>query len=289
MTNMWPYLRQRQQEVSTRKTMYSKSFLSKTVKEWYTLSEHLWTSPDHEKQVIIALRWFILTRFYFLISITGTSDPEIRSKHVIVDCKEVVKGEIWAIFVCSVSGKEQYYVLEATCEVIGSQILNEVANRSPQAALRADWSSYISEQTNSSRESDSRTGSLIEHLRWPNREEYDKGISQHWLKRMQNQGAEGAIRVEISRRYIMACIVANSISGQWMSSMEMAQEFKGLASTGVGKQNKKDQVHLFLPEHHHVESVHLTTWQGQPLHGALAVVQTPGREYYILRSNGMQV
>ena len=41
--------------------------------------------------------------------------------------------------------------------------------------------------------------------------------------------------------------------------------------------------------HHHVESLHFTTADGSPLHPALAVVQTPGREYYILKDNGMQV
>ena len=41
--------------------------------------------------------------------------------------------------------------------------------------------------------------------------------------------------------------------------------------------------------HHHVESVHFTTSGGKALHPALAVVQTPGREYYILKDNGMQV
>ena len=41
--------------------------------------------------------------------------------------------------------------------------------------------------------------------------------------------------------------------------------------------------------HHHVESVHFTTSGGKALHHALAVVQTPGREYYILKDNGMQV
>lgn len=41
--------------------------------------------------------------------------------------------------------------------------------------------------------------------------------------------------------------------------------------------------------HHHVESVHFTTSAGKALHPALAVVQTPGREYYILKDNGMQV
>ncbi len=41
--------------------------------------------------------------------------------------------------------------------------------------------------------------------------------------------------------------------------------------------------------HHHVESVYVKTSRGEPLHPALAVVQTPGREYFVLRDNGMQV
>jgi len=41
--------------------------------------------------------------------------------------------------------------------------------------------------------------------------------------------------------------------------------------------------------HHYVESVHLMSAKRRPLHSALAVVQTPGREYFILRDNGMQV
>ena len=41
--------------------------------------------------------------------------------------------------------------------------------------------------------------------------------------------------------------------------------------------------------HHHVESVHLSATGGSLLDPALAVVQTPAREYYILRDNGMEV
>ena len=44
-----------------------------------------------------------------------------------------------------------------------------------------------------------------------------------------------------------------------------------------------------LRSHHHVESVHFTTPKNVLLHPALAVVQTPAREYIILRDNGMQV
>ena len=35
--------------------------------------------------------------------------------------------------------------------------------------------------------------------------------------------------------------------------------------------------------------MHFTAAGGKPLHSALAVVQTPGREYFILKDNGMQV
>lgn len=41
--------------------------------------------------------------------------------------------------------------------------------------------------------------------------------------------------------------------------------------------------------HHHVESVHFTTASKRPMHPALAVIQTPSREYYILKDNGMQI
>ncbi len=38
-----------------------------------------------------------------------------------------------------------------------------------------------------------------------------------------------------------------------------------------------------------MESVHFKTACGESLHKDLAVVQTPNREYYILRNNGMEV
>jgi hypothetical protein len=47
--------------------------------------------------------------------------------------------------------------------------------------------------------------------------------------------------------------------------------------------------HQRRARHHHVESVHFTSAHKSSLHPALAVVQTPGREYYVLRDNGMQV
>lgn len=46
---------------------------------------------------------------------------------------------------------------------------------------------------------------------------------------------------------------------------------------------------LILTSHHHVESVHFVTAAKQPLHPALAIVQTPDREYLVLKDNGMEV
>ncbi|KAI0366611.1 hypothetical protein BV20DRAFT_951866, partial [Pilatotrama ljubarskyi] len=83
-----------------------------------------------------------------------------------------------------------------------------------------------------------------------------------------------------------------SISGEWLSANEMAQDFAGLPSGGAGpalSKLRKPSLNLYLPEHHHVESVHFTSATGKDLHPALAVVQTPHREYCILRDNGMQV
>ena len=95
-----------------------------------------------------------------------------------------------------------------------------------------------------------------------------------------------------------------------MSAPQMAQEFAGLAERQtLLVPPKVSNVNLFLParvflplrccsrteieknlsRHHHVESVHLTATGGRPLHPALAVVQTPAREYYILRDNGFEV
>ncbi|OAX31507.1 hypothetical protein K503DRAFT_656301, partial [Rhizopogon vinicolor AM-OR11-026] len=77
-----------------------------------------------------------------------------------------------------------------------------------------------------------------------------------------------------------------SISGQWMSSHGMAQEFAGLP---YGIKSIISKVNLYLPAHHHVESVHFTTPKGVPFHPAPAVVQIPAREYIVLKDNGMQV
>ena len=92
-----------------------------------------------------------------------------------------------------------------------------------------------------------------------------------------------------------------------MSATHMAQDFAGTAAVTSSAASRRDKpkVNLFLPQyvvlsllciyplipqsHHFVESVHFMTSIKKQLHNALAIVQTPNREYYILRDNGMEV
>lgn len=59
MTNMWPYLRQREQEATARKQTFRDSFLGRALKA-KGISEHLWTSPDNPKQAVVAVRFAYL-------------------------------------------------------------------------------------------------------------------------------------------------------------------------------------------------------------------------------------
>ncbi|KAF8195419.1 hypothetical protein BJ912DRAFT_140731 [Pholiota molesta] len=207
-------------------------------------------------------------------------------------CPERSRGhshEIWTITVQSSSSINTFYVLETTCEVIGEQ---EAAGTFPSShSLRTDWSSYIAARRNSISPPVASNDSLglLEHLQWSNHEEYSRGISKVWLSRIEREGDAGSEKLEVARRYILACVVSNSVSGPRLTSNQMQQEFNGLPKTRDTIVTKSDRINIFLPAHHHVESVHFTLSNGKILHPGLATVQTPGREYYILKDNGMQV
>ncbi|KAG2155813.1 uncharacterized protein EDB93DRAFT_1080161 [Suillus bovinus] len=291
-TNMWPYLRQRQNEVTFWRHAFQNSWVGRYNSSLGIdpLSARLWASADDEKQVVVALRFrFIVTRLWFTLSVGTTSerDPTAWLKRTVEDAQEVVKGEIWAITIRDENSLSEFYVLESTCEVIG-RALNAPQSEVYSSGLRADWSRYISSRTGISA---GPRNSISENLRWANYEEYDRGISRHWLRRISGEDDVGLSKKVVAERYVLACVVANSISGQWMSSNQMAQEFAGLPSqvTLATIRSEKPKINLYLPAHHHVESVHLTSPKGVPLHSALAVIQTPAREYIVLKDNGMQV
>ncbi|KAJ7935554.1 hypothetical protein B0H13DRAFT_1948487, partial [Mycena leptocephala] len=244
------------QELSTRKREYGSSFLSRLFPGGANspISERLWTSPDHERQIIPPYRLFF--------QVSGWNEGQI------VDAQELVKDEVWTITVRhSATSTESFYVLEPTCEPLTTSLSTGVP-------VRTDWSAYIAHRALPSSVHNSPAPRLLDYLRWTNHEEYQLGISRLWLKRVE-------VKRVVAERYIFACVVANSLSGRYMSSTQMAQEFAGLPDVPPARVKA-------IQKHHHVESVHFTT-SGRALHNALAIVQTPGRIYYILRDNGMQV
>ncbi|KAG6868614.1 hypothetical protein C0993_000417 [Termitomyces sp. T159_Od127] len=281
-TNMWPYLIARKTEYINRQNTFQTSFLGKAFAGRYTILNRLWTSPDHAKQATVAAR-FLLTRLFFEVSIGLTIEEDLT----ICDVQEVVEGEIWSIKTHSFRGKEMMYVLEATCEVIGHPEVH--VDDAPQntISLRADWSAYVHQYL--TRTIGICLPSLMERLKWANYEEYYRGLSKLWLSRISSEGKVGAAKRVVAERYVLACVVGNSVSGPWMSSTEMAQESNGLPSRIKRPSQEDSSLHLFLPAHHHVESVHFTSSDREPLHCAVAIVQTPAREYFILKDNGMQI
>ncbi|TRM63985.1 hypothetical protein BD626DRAFT_536682 [Schizophyllum amplum] len=287
MANMWPYLLAREREANEKAGVYARSWLARVFDDCQLIAWKLWACPDNAKQATMAVR-FLMTRLYFDVSVEAKTSW--RDDTIIVDAQEVLHGEVWKITTREAGRDVQYHVLEATCEVIG---LADPSLPSPVTALhdaespvscipvRADWSAYVAlRQTSPTVAGDS----LLQHVSWEHRGSMTEGSG----------GDVGRVKLAVARRYIYACIVANSVSGQYMRLTEMVQEFhgvetKGIATTEKFRQKQTVKLNLFLPGHHHVESLHFTTSKGTPLHPDVAVVQTPGREYYILRDNGMQI
>ncbi|KAL5519947.1 hypothetical protein ACEPAG_1607 [Sanghuangporus baumii] len=313
MTNFWPYLKRLRREVSGRRAVYATSFLSKFFGDRVPVADNLWACPDNDKQTTVALR-FLMTRLWFAISLNMVDTERVRNT-IVIDAQEVVKDEIWRITVLVNSlrnAKDQrhsmFYVLESTCEVIGlpaaardpssitmNALDSTVSSSSGRPFLRTDWSDYIQHRISCAGDETAQFP-LLYYLKTTNAEEYKNGISTLWLKRTSKEEEVGEYKRKVAERYILACVVGNSVSGKWMSSSHMAQVFAGTASewdvvpTSL-LQRESQRVNLFLPAHHLVESVHFTTSgpEIQNLHPALAIVQTPSREYFILRDNAMEV
>ena len=132
-------------------------------------------------------------------------DLEEVRQETITDVQEVVKGEIWCITVKKRNGSRRsvkFFVLEATCEVIGSP-----AGLDQCLPSREDWSKYI--ENHMLERGAEKTIGLVNHIRWTNHEEYDDGISKVWLKRVKEEGVIGQLKRTVARRYVLACTMAN--------------------------------------------------------------------------------
>jgi len=115
--------------------------------------------------------------------------------------------EVWLITVRTDKSddcEERFLVLGDTCEVVCclpskcSSLLSDIIN-----CIRVDWAGYLAGDARQA------TPRLLDRLSWTNHEEYDRGISKIWLKRLQGEVDQGFARRRIAERYITASVVAN--------------------------------------------------------------------------------
>lgn len=143
------------------------------------------------------------------MSVGSGSDDFAWPYSVVTDVQQVIENEIWTImlFFPTTSSTQIFYVLESTCEVVGHATPATSATSSVVTPLRADWSDYIEQRTSGSQAFGS--SSLMDHVKWANYEEYDRGISRLWMKRSALEGELGAAKRAVAERYILACVVGN--------------------------------------------------------------------------------
>ena len=67
--NFWPYLRQREQEILERKSAVMNSLLFPVLRgSGDLIFARLWTSPDNEKQLTVALRFAVSPFFSYIMT-----------------------------------------------------------------------------------------------------------------------------------------------------------------------------------------------------------------------------
>ncbi|PVG02724.1 hypothetical protein CPB86DRAFT_696489 [Serendipita vermifera] len=275
-SNLWPYLRYRQQELESLKTLYSNHFLSRWMPR--PMSENLWTNPSKGDEVASVLR-FTFSKLWHVVSLYGMSSGEMLDESV-TKLEKLPGNEIWRVYLSKESGLTYYvYVLASTGEPLGRK------QRTPadDFSVRPDWLNFVDSLANA----ETAPKRIKDSLKWTNGEEFENGISKAWLRRIEGEGESGIIKRQIAEKYVMASVVANSISGKQMTYNQMAMEVAGNSAETMIK--PRDEVNILLPEHHHVESAHLHTRTGSAYHPAVASVQTVHREYFVLRDNGLQI
>ncbi|KAG9026935.1 hypothetical protein FS842_004980, partial [Serendipita sp. 407] len=282
-SNLWPYLLARRAEVSLLKSRYSKLFLSRYVPN--PLSKRIWGNPDFGDEVSRALR-LVLSRLWFCVSIYGDTGmglllEQIFSVRPVGRHKQIVRVEMLK----EDGSKRVYFALEATGEAIGRQTSSSSStDDAVDTQVRADWSRFLQGHV------DGEMQNLWNTLHCANVEDYEKGVSKVWLRRVPNEGFLGEWKQRVATRYVLACLVANSISGKQKSHWQMSMEEAGVPSHNASTCRKSDDaLQMFLSEHHHVESIHFTSISGREFHTAIASVQTTHREYFVLRDNGLQI
>ena len=161
-----------------------------------------------------------MSKSWFAISkCPNPSDTTPWLHSVVVGVREVVPNEIWEVTTMTVAQgtiaaeKETFYVLEPTCEVIGRpptvpvSLPETISKTQRSLPIRADWSEYVIDCIISPAEAPGRR--LLNSVQWANYEEYQNGISRHWLTRIQGEGEVGQLKRRVAEKYVLASVVEN--------------------------------------------------------------------------------
>lgn len=252
MTSMWAYLRARRDEATYRWERFNKTWLGQfysmranrdeeilSLKQ-HPISQHMWTSPNDDRQITVALR-FVSTRLVFALARRCDAFPVAREwlDTTVVGADEVVPNEIWRITIGRDFNLQErkpngspgvdvrsFYVLFETGEVIGHVLpppvhgagnmvgqriakgrphLEIFDNDSPeQMPLRADWAQYVSACERGD------APCLQDLITSADRESYVAGISAFWLRNLHSKpGKENELLKTIARRYVLSCVEPN--------------------------------------------------------------------------------
>lgn len=246
---MWAYLRARQAEATKRRKAFEETWLGRFYSirtkgeqisplKRHPISQRIWTSPDDDRQITVALR-FVSTRLVSALARRHDSFPPASEwlDTAVIGADEVVPNEIWRITIgqdfdlpgetTSESKRvdmQAFYVLFETGEVIGHapsprvqgagiMVGQRVARGRPHLEvfddghsegmpLRNDWAQYVSacERGDAPGLQDSITSA--------DRESYVAGVSAFWLRGLRSSPENDILRT-IARRYVLSCVEPN--------------------------------------------------------------------------------
>ena len=176
-----------------------------------------------------------------------------------MNAREVVPNEIWEVAAMTIpqgstaAKKETFYVLESTCEVIGrpptepASLPETLPNTQHSLPIRVDWSEYAADRIASLPGAPGK--GLLDRVQWAHYEEYQNGISRHWLTRTQGEGEVGELKRRVGEKYILASVVENRF-GISMSRSPSANflVMLSLVSAGHGGRSRRWQTNISYPQ-----------------------------------------
>ena len=229
----------------------------------WRLGEHL-RLLDIARRLLRSCVRFVMSKAWFAMSMCPSpSDTTPWLHSVVSNVREVVPGEIWeattvTVAQGSIAAKEEtFYVLEPTCEVIGrppmpASLPETFPGTQRSLPIRADWSEYVTDRIIALAEAPEKR--LLDCVQWANYEEYQNGISRHWLARTLSEGEVGELKKRVAEKYVLASVVENRY-GIWTyeSPNTDGPVISPLASAGRGGRSRRWRTSLSCPRNRTTE------------------------------------